>query len=244
MIIGIAGKKQSGKDTVAKIIQYLITKDEFGYKHPPTINDMESFFNNNHKSRWKIHRFADKLKDIVCLLIGCTREQLEDEEFKNTPLGSEWTETVDWGDYDWLDTNFVMTPRTMLQFIGTDLFRNRLHPNTWVNATMIGYKSLTSIQNGIMDMETGKVEIIGGKTPIEYPNWIIPDVRFPNEVKAIKARDGIIIRLQRHTDIVDNHLSETALDEYDGYDYVISNNGTITDLITKVNETLKKAKIL
>ena len=30
----------------------------------------------------EIKKFADKLKDIVCLLIGCTREQLEDQEFK------------------------------------------------------------------------------------------------------------------------------------------------------------------
>ena len=39
---------------------------------------------------WKIVKFADKLKDIVCLLIGCTRQQLECREFKEKELGEEW----------------------------------------------------------------------------------------------------------------------------------------------------------
>ena len=30
-----------------------------------------------------------------------------------------------------------------------------------------------------------------------YPNWIITDVRFPNEADAIKGRGGIIIRVNR-----------------------------------------------
>ena len=30
------------------------------------------------------------------------------------------------------------------------------------------------------------------------------------------------------------HLSETSLDDYDGFDYVIENDGTVQDLIDKV----------
>ena len=45
---------------------------------------------------WQIKKFADKLKDIVCLLIGCTREQLEDSEFKNKELGEEWRVHYNW----------------------------------------------------------------------------------------------------------------------------------------------------
>jgi len=43
-----------------------------------------------YRSEWRIVRFADKVKNIVCLIIGCTREQLEDEQFKNTKLSEEW----------------------------------------------------------------------------------------------------------------------------------------------------------
>ena len=63
-----------------------------------------------------------------------------------------------------------MTPRKMLQQVGTDLFRNQLHPNTWVNATFANYHD---------------------------NNWIITDVRFPNELEAIKKHNGITIRINR-----------------------------------------------
>jgi hypothetical protein len=46
----------SGKDTVASIIQELT---------------------NN---KFKVVKFADKLKDFVCEIINCTRENLEDED--------------------------------------------------------------------------------------------------------------------------------------------------------------------
>ena len=39
---------------------------------------------------WKIVKFADKLKDIVCLLIGCERKKLENREFKEKELGEDW----------------------------------------------------------------------------------------------------------------------------------------------------------
>lgn len=91
MIIGISGKINSGKDTVAAIIQYLIWKNkvEKGEKtnlHYTFKDFTNSKFGGNTLSNWEIKKFADKLKDIVCLLIGCTREQLEDRGIKSLSL--------------------------------------------------------------------------------------------------------------------------------------------------------------
>lgn len=36
-----------------------------------------------------------------------------------------------------------------------------------------------------------------GNQKIKYPNWIITDMRFPNELKAIRQRGGITIRVNR-----------------------------------------------
>ena len=77
-----------------------------------------------------------------------------------------------------------------------------------------------------------------------FPNWIITDVRFPNEAKAIKDRGGIVIRVNRtyYTedkkyiigyDPFETHPSETALDDYE-FDYVIENDGSLDELITKI----------
>ena len=91
----------------------------------------------------------------------------------------------------------------------------------------------------------------------QYPNWIISDTRFPNEVQAVKDRGGITIRITR-PDFVENtltgekfpvkvhrqeHESETALDNYK-FDYEIQNDGTIAELIDKVEVILKQEKII
>jgi len=92
MIIGISGKMGSGKDTVAKMLQHLKAKDN------------NSFFNSNFKN-WKddylstisglqIKKFSDNLKECVAIILGCTREQLEDRDFKNRKLGEEWNKYV------------------------------------------------------------------------------------------------------------------------------------------------------
>jgi hypothetical protein len=108
----------------------------------------------------------------------------------------------------------------------------------------------------LMTISSDKVEI----TDIPwndklYPNWIVTDMRFPNELEAIKNREGITIRVNRDirckdglADIVgrmkeEQHPSETALDDAT-FDYTIDNNGTIEELIEKVKEILIKKKII
>jgi hypothetical protein len=60
---------------------------------------------------------------------------------------------------------------------------------------------------------------------------LINDLRFPNEAEAIKARGGILIKVERHTnsglfvasDRDPNHPSETALDDWLEWDFVVEN---------------------
>ena len=69
---------------------------------------------------------------------------------------------------------------------------------------------------------------------------IIPDVRFPNEVKAIKEANGIVIRLDRDVYSSD-HMCESALDQenfdWKNFDYIIHNNNlTLTRLIQDIQK--------
>ena len=89
MLIAINGRKQSGKDVVGKIIQYLIWNPKqlsSNISFDNWLNDVKDKYRTIN-SKWQIKKFADKLKDIICLLINCTREQLEDESFKSKELG-------------------------------------------------------------------------------------------------------------------------------------------------------------
>lgn len=69
-----------------------------------------------------------------------------------------------------------------------------------------------------------------------HKDFIISDVRFQNEVDYVKSHNGILIRVERHLDYSDSHISETALDSYDKWDYKIVNDGTILELKEQVQQ--------
>ena len=43
---------------------------------------------------------------------------------------------------------------------------------------------------------------------------VIPDVRFINEADYIQKAGGVIWRIKRNLSMIDNHISETELDEF------------------------------
>ena len=95
-------------------------------------------------------------------------------------------------------------------------------------------------KEGIVKFE--KKLTIKGKEKVKFPNWIITDTRFPNEIKAVKNKDGICIRIFRTNSELQNkpeHESETALDSYNDWDYIIDNNGSIDELINSVRRILQ-----
>ena len=111
-----------------------------------------------------------------------------------------------------------MTVRDFLQKLGTDALRMGLHDNVWVNALMADYD--------------------------EELNWIITDVRFPNEAQAIKDRDGIIIRVDRPgVSPINAHPSEIGLDDWN-FDYRIANVSDIFSLKETVEQILKHSDLL
>ena len=72
-------------------------------------------------------------------------------------------------------------------------------------------------------------------------NWIVTDVRFPNEAKAIKKRKGLLVRVEGDpAKIRENstrnlsHPSETSLDSWKPWDYMIDNSGTLAQLKEQV----------
>ena len=237
MLLAISGKIGSGKDTVGKIIQYLVADKNISYNGDsfyPTILEFingKDIYNINYvkdytesisqDSKWEVKKFADALKEIVCILTGCTREQLEDIDFKNSKLPDEWIRYGKAnGFYSHSDndpSHKIMdnkqcskeeyeeelrvnwqtaykthfTYRDLLQQLGTNLLRNQLHEDVWSNALFSKYKPLHKQIPNFRQPDDID------DMPIEYPNWIITDCRFENEAKSIKDRDGIVIRVNR-----------------------------------------------
>jgi hypothetical protein len=299
MIIGVSGKIGSGKDTVGKIIQYLTS--ECSIENLPCYRPYNKWlekqtgnlnFEPHYISIFNIKKFADKLKDIVCLLINCTREQLENHEFKNTPLGEDWIryayaighntkngQTTMWSltcskekyeeekRINWQTAyKDELTPRTLLQLLGTECGRDTIHNNIWVNALMSEYKPIHYLHKTLKNNYVGLDEYNNfypeALNPV-FPSWVITDMRFPNEMEAVKERNGITIRVNRKCKNCNNiinseddhgigcceategllHESEIALDNAE-FDYTINNDDTIEELIEKVREILIKEKII
>ena len=225
MIVGISAKMQSGKDTVGKIWQYL--SDKYAISDGITFEEWLKEYEeipydcNKTASSWEIKKFATKVKIVASILTGISLADLENDNFKNSPLPKCWNTII--SEDDEITLTGVMTIRELFQKIGTDAIRNNVHPDAWVNALMIDYKSKC-------------FNARKGFKITDYPNWLITDVRFPNEVKAIKDKKGILIRIERKGCSTSEHLSETALDSYKDWDYVIDNNGTVDELLEQVRK--------
>jgi len=296
MITGISGKKQSGKDLIGKIIQFLLANED----GKPCFKNksFEEFIRIPIKDEikiiyvgtWRIKKFAKKVKEILSILTGISVEDMEKEEVKNSYLREEWDryglvrEGCRKPIFFPLTKEYIIeqmklfknptlyeekiTVRQAMQFIGADLFRDKFHPQTWCNALFSDYKEKThTISKQYEDFENG---ILKKESESRFPNWIITDVRFKNEAQTILDRDGILIRVNRsrhnwklqgargdlktltvfpdessfETKGIVEHHSETALDNYDKFHYVIENDSTIEDLIEKVRVILIKENLI
>ncbi len=108
--------------------------------------------------------------------------------------------------------------RSLLQYVGTEKVR-AVSPDYWVNF-------IASILSIFHD---------------EWDYVLIPDCRFPNEYEIFQSydMDAILLRVERPnfvsplTEEQQQHLSETALDDYD-FKAVIYNYGTLDDLRSNV----------
>ena len=156
--------------------------------------------------------FAEPIKDASRILFGFSEEQL-------------------YGDLkEDIDPNWGTSPRIVLQYLGTDVFRNDINKiipsignDFWVKLMKIKYQQ--SLEND---------------PTIKYT---ISDVRFPNEVKAIHDLGGIVIKIERpgfSNNENDEHESEKNIDLIKDFDELIINDGSLNDLYSKVDELVKK----
>ena len=164
--------------------------------------------------------FAETLKDAASCIFGWDRDMLEG----STSADREQREIKD----EWWSERlgFDVSPRYMLQFLGTEVMRNNLHTDIWSLAT----------EKRLIEMSQ------------EYPwaKFVISDVRFPNEVAMIRRLGGKVIHVRRGDlpewfgqDPDDIHASETAWNN-ERFDATIRNDGTIEELNQNIDNLLKE----
>lgn len=167
--------------------------------------------------------FAAPLKDITANLFGWPRHLVEGD----TEESRKFRETKD----EWWSDRFGrdVTPRIMLQQIGTECMRDALHPDFWIAC-------------------------LEKRIKLNH-DYVITDVRFPNEIDSIHKMGGKIVEVQRgmipdwyvHACMYNNGDSKTKPDvhysewAWMGYktDYTINNNGSVEDLENEIQLMLE-----
>jgi hypothetical protein len=109
-----------------------------------------------------------------------------------------------------------LRPRDLLQRLGTEWGRQLIDPDLW---TKLADRHIKDCIAGDPDMD----------------RWVISDVRFENEAAWVRSNGGIVVHLVRHTGNVDKHASEAGV-EVRPQDYVITNNGTLSQLLEQMCE--------
>lgn len=160
--------------------------------------------------------FADELKRVAMGLWDLSFEQVYGDD--------KHKETVDerWG----------ISPRVLMQLLGTEVGRN-IHKETWVRkAFSIIRKAHAGESVTLPDMTARCFRDFQFSSDQDV--WTIPDARFQSEAEAIKANGGIVIKVVRPSIIsTDSHASETEVDNVEE-DFLIVNDGSLADLEAKV----------
>ena len=153
---------------------------------------------------------AGPLKEACRAIFGFTDEQLYGE-----------TKEVD-------DSHWKVSPRKALQFMGTDIVRNKLHElipwignRFWLERFKVEYHRLQ--------------QTYGPDVRV-----VVSDLRFQNEIQFLKEMGGIVVRVQRlGLDEGDQHESERLIDDITGEDHIVQNNGTVETYLENVDMIVK-----
>lgn len=237
-IIGIAGKAGSGKDTIASMISYIVDRGVWDANYEQWKRLDKSIIKNE-----KIIHFANPLKDCLSIMYNIPREYFDNREYKenlyysldehkfikeNDLLTSHKVVTIGGLHYNNLPTHKILFPnkqlviklRDLMQYFGTELCRQQLDNNIWINCVMSKAKDIVN----------------------NYGYCIIPDVRFINEASAITNSYlyGGLIKVNRDVEQISHESEKINFN----CDYEIDNNGNIEHLFNQVlnitNKIIKK----
>lgn len=226
LLIGLCGEKGAGKDISASMLQYIIGNFNYNNYNISNATFEEDIPFDKDDEIPVIHHFANPLKDIISIIFGVPRKDLDnrdkkdklyfncknlnykkDDEICMIDVYIDEFQLKDlsrpvftfWYKHLMEDDNTYIKLRTLLQFIGTDIFHNVFSPHIWINATLRKCNSQD----------------------------IIADVRFPLEAQEIFHNNGKIIQIintKHHYKEKDIHVSENQISCIKG-DYSITWDG-------------------
>lgn len=246
-ILGLSGKKQSGKTTASNFILGRVMKmlnliqghfyidnlgrlnvsDLFGDDEGKGIFDpynpkeqVQTFLSEYVDPVIRLYSFADALKQDVCInLLGLTWKQCYGtDEDKNSLTKFSWEDMPGFDSYC-ISNNISVSGKMSAREI----------------MQYVGSEIFREMYPNIwVDVLLRRVKNYGSMLSV------ITDCRFPNECDAIHEAGGQILRMTRSPfSDQDTHMSETELDQYDNFDMVLFNDTmTVDEQCVQLNKLL------
>lgn len=124
-----------------------------------------------------------------------------------------------------VDPRYGMSPREIMQKVGDGM--RKIYPSIWIDTVF--YSTIPELEKE------------------GYSNFVISDVRYPNEGDRLKEIEGaFVVRVDRDaggTEIGADHPSETSMDNYHDWDFIIKNNGTLEEYYDNIDQVLEEIKL-
>jgi len=130
-----------------------------------------------------------------------------------------------------------ISPRVVLQSLGTEWGRT-IKEDLWLSHAL-DVASMLMRGGYTYSRTTGAVQAPGAPAL----NVVMSDVRFENELDALKSHGGFLIRVRRTEALrgicpgIQDHASETAQEEFsdEKFDFLIQNNKTLEEFLEAVD---------
>lgn len=174
----------------------------------------------------KIYLLAGKARSGKDTVMEMITKYYEDKKLSVVNLGfTDYIKNYAMKITNW-DGSDETKPRELLQVIGTDIVRNQINQDFFINRLCEDIR----VYKYFFD-----VIIISGA---RFPNELDTPKKLFKNVKVIKVeRPNFINEL---TDKQKKHITEHALDDYNNYDYTIINDGNLEQLEANVKQMIEE----
>lgn len=236
IVIGIGGKKHSGKDTFASMLFYINHVGPAAAKYNTWLEYYQIGFTSN--KQMTIH-FADTLKDCCSNAFQIEREYFDDLEYKDNKY------------YSFRENTFIETKKITVDhhrlaptdFLDFNNFADKIANNP--DAPLIKLRNLMTVYADMMKHVFGENVFVDStikkayKIIKAYNFCLIPDVRFHNESYAIRhnntdAWHGFVIKIERpdEKDKIDENVHNSEVCDFKA-NYTILNDSSLMRLFYK-----------
>jgi len=243
LYIGLNGLAGSGKDTVAKMLKTILSKEWESLEECKTyyfsryINPTESATfppsKSDKDSPVMCIAYADQLKEICSTIFGIPVSRFYqnksnawiciNDKFQYTEIKPNEDNIITAEDYYYNASgysterheNYWMSLREILVYVGTYVLQQNINKQIFVNI----------VRNKIREEQYRNHNL-------KYV--IVTDHRFIHELEYIHENNGITITINRNSVQQLDNIAEHDLDDEEDYDYIIDNSGSYDELFKTI----------